>query len=332
MKKVYRVIDSALVIAGLLALSACAEANNLTQPASTPAVKAAVIDDGDPGWIWNGMTQLDDPSFAGGGAHAGGPGTYGAYTFHGTTIDVTGMTGQSLTVDGRVHKIGRAKFSLDGKPIGTVSAIKSDTQYGANLIHVAGLTDANHVLQIEPDGGWIAVDAIAVTQSAGDAPSISTTDADKGPAPILSAGSYRISLRMDQSKYLSAHDAYPVDGTTGEIYHFADERQQVWTLQPLDGGLYRISPSTQPDQALSVLPTYVKSTGYAVGTWHYTGNIHQQWIIAPTTGGYFRIISAAEPANVVELMWSRNEDGADVIEFQWHGSDSQEWAFRPIKQ
>jgi len=330
MKKVFRVAAPSLFAVGFLALSTCVEADNLTLPTSTPAVKASVVDDGDAGWIWNGMTQLDDPSFQGGGAHAGGPGTYGAYTFHGTAIDVTGMTGPSLTVDGRVHKIGRVKVSLDGKPIGTVSAITPDTQYAASLIHVAGLSDANHVLQIEPDGGWIAVDTIKITQSPGDTTSTSASDGDKGPAPVLPAGQYRISLHMDPSKYLSAHDVYPVDGTVGEIYHFADDRQQIWTLQPLDGGLYRISPWTQPDQALSVLPTFVKSTGYAVGTWHYTGSKHQQWIVAPTTGGFFRIISAAEPANVIELMWSHNEDGTNVIEFQWHGSDNQEWAFKRI--
>jgi len=140
-----------LLIGGIIGLAGGAYAENMPAPSTpsttavvpggslpTGAAKVSTVDDGEAGWIWNAMVAVDDSSFEGGTAHAGGPGSYGAYTFHGTGGDVTGMTGPFITVDGRSHKMGRIKFSLDGKSVGALSVSTPDTQYGINLLHVVG--------------------------------------------------------------------------------------------------------------------------------------------------------------------------------------------------
>jgi len=119
---------------------------------------SGLIDDGAAGWIWSGMQEADGLDLHGGTAHAGGPGAYGEFTFQGTGVDVISGCGQTVTIDGRTHRAGKAKISIDGKQV-VLSTVQAA---GDTLAHAGGLKNSIHVLQIEPVGGWVAVDYIVV--------------------------------------------------------------------------------------------------------------------------------------------------------------------------
>ena len=131
----------------------------------TATLSSTLIDDKDDGRIWNQMAEYEDPQLQGGTGRAGGPGSYGAYTFHGRGVDVICMTSPGLRIDNRVHRTGHARFSLDGKPVDTENTYSREADYGIALFHATNLADGNHVLEVEPEDGWIVVDAIRIYQS-----------------------------------------------------------------------------------------------------------------------------------------------------------------------
>ena len=148
-------------------------AENVSQLPPNPLPTAPkIVDDADAGWIWKGLESFDSPDVFHGNAHAGGPGSYAAYTFHGTGVTVIGMASESIVVDERTHKMGRAKISIDGKPITTSSVLSSRPVYDFNLCTIAGLSNENHVLQVEADGGWIVVDYINVATVSSNDPAV----------------------------------------------------------------------------------------------------------------------------------------------------------------
>lgn len=122
-----------------------------------------VVDDTSPVWVWNGMTTITDQSFNNGGAHAGGPGTSGAITFQGTGVEVIAMAGPAVAVDGRAHRTGTLSVSVDGKSYAKTALRASDVAYGYSAAKITGLSDGNHVLQVDVSGGWCAVDSIKIT-------------------------------------------------------------------------------------------------------------------------------------------------------------------------
>ena len=148
-----------------------------------------IIDDSAPGWIWNRMDSLDDSSFQGGSSHVGGPGSYGAYTFSGTGVDVFAKSGPSINVDGRRHKIGSLKVSIDGSLKADQRLYRTDGDDNINAFTISGLTPGNHVLQVEPDGGWVAIDYITVRGgAAATADPASSTPGHKTNAPSTPTG------------------------------------------------------------------------------------------------------------------------------------------------
>lgn len=143
-----KLIAAGIAFIGLMATTALAD--------GTPA--PGIIDDGAAGWIWSGMQEADGLDLHGGTAHAGGPGAYGEFTFQGTGVDVISGAGQTVTINGHTHRVGKAKISIDGKQV----VLSSAQSAGDTLAHAGGLQNSLHVLQIEPVGGWIAVDYIVV--------------------------------------------------------------------------------------------------------------------------------------------------------------------------
>ena len=137
------------------------------QPTPPPP---SIIDDSEAGWIWSGMVEVDDVQCKGGTEHAGGPSTYAAYTFTGSGVDVYATTGPSIEAEGRVHKLGRMKIVIDGKPEGEYSLSQSFATYQSKVFSVNDLTQSVHVLQLESDAGWIDVDYIQVSSGGQPAP------------------------------------------------------------------------------------------------------------------------------------------------------------------
>jgi len=123
------------------------------------------IDDSLAGWIFSGMTEVDDDGCKSGMEHAGGPSTYAAYTFNGSGVDIYAMTGPTIEVQGRTHKLGRMRILIDGKSDGIYSLSQTSVTYQSKVYSVTGLTRGNHVLQLEADSGWIDIDFIQVSHN-----------------------------------------------------------------------------------------------------------------------------------------------------------------------
>jgi hypothetical protein len=131
------------------------------------AVVVSNVEDSQPGWTWSGMVEADDDAFSGGTARAGGVGSYGMYTFTGTGVQVFGFRSPDIVVDGHHHKSGKLRVSIDGHEKTVTSVNVDDREYNSSLADIEGLSSGIHVLQVEPVGGWAAVDYIRVTS--GDA-------------------------------------------------------------------------------------------------------------------------------------------------------------------
>jgi len=139
---------------------------------STPAADAGVIvDTSARGWIWHGMSVVDDPGFHGGSGYAGGSGTYAAYSFQGTSVAVYTMRGYAVTVDGRAHKMGSVKVKIDGQEKADVALNAGDSHFGYLAYTIGGLENKIHVVELDADGGWVAVDYLKVGAGV-DAPDI----------------------------------------------------------------------------------------------------------------------------------------------------------------
>ena len=309
--------------------------------ASAPDVQTAVtspsgmIDDTAAGWIWHGMVGYEDPSLRGGTAHAGGPGSYGAYTFRGGSVVIAGYAGDSVKVDGRLHKMGRAKISIDGKAAGSINLTRADGDGDVVLYTLHGLSDSLHVLQIEPEGGWAVVDYIDVTTAdASPGGSGDEVDVPKGDIKsIIPAGSYYLVCRKDARQCLALSSNDIVDGTQANIYHLAAGVMETWTVKPLGGERYRLAPASTPGKCLALLTQVVTDDGkgYKVGTWQVGTYAAGEWYITRTDTGYLRISSVYDSTRVLDVSGGYMGDGGLVNGYPWNAGENQQWQLIPAK-
>ena len=136
------------------------------RPAPQASVDASVVDDADNGWTWSRMAAYADVDLVKGTGHAGGPGAYGIFTFDGTGVDVYAMRASTVAVDGRPHKVGKLKISIDGHLKAEVALSGSGSASTVDVYGVSGLPSKIHVLEVEPEGGWAVVDYIKVNAAA----------------------------------------------------------------------------------------------------------------------------------------------------------------------
>jgi len=122
----------------------------------------AVVDTSMPGWTWSGMQPYVDEDGATIRGYAGGPGAYAVYSFTGTGVDIVVMRGAAVQVDGRRHRVGAMKVSIDGHLKGMKALSQSMTEYDVTGYTASGLPGGLHVLQIEPDAGWIVIESLKV--------------------------------------------------------------------------------------------------------------------------------------------------------------------------
>jgi len=296
--------------------------NSPPQPAPTSTTQT--VDDADPGWIWHGMEDYSDPDLHGASGHAGGSGSYGAYTFAGVGVDIYGLSAPATEVNGRIHKLGSVQVTIDGKPSSSVVEKGTATSYGFLIARIDGLSNGNHVLQIGPDSGWGVVDYIVVhkTVSAADAAAM----LEAANRPLIPAGYYRLIPQSAPDKYLEVSDPSCPDGAIVQIYKDTPTHQQVWHIVPLGGERYRLSPSNAPDEAISVPNLTPELDDPQVVIWKYTGDPRQQMSITPADNGFVRIGPITNPNEVLNVFFNMTSDGTKIIGYQWlAGSKNEVW-------
>jgi len=309
-------ICSIVPVAALACLPATAM--NVTSPSDT-----GIIDDGAAGWIWSGMTEYSGDTLRGGAGHAGGPGSYGAYTFKGTRFQLFCLLPPSITVDGRVHKAGHVKISVDGNAV-NVRQSPSTPGDDVCVADISGLSDGNHVVQISPDAGWIVVDYLQVNvpEGAGAEPS-------KGPAAIASTipeGRYRIRPRHNSVRSFGSFDGKSVV-TLG-----ADSGQYgIVKLTPVDKNVYTISSVVDKSLSFAMMNDPANG-GYTIGLVSTPDIAAARWYITTDSDGYCRISCAAQPDYVFDVSGDATNIGAAVIGYKWHGGANQQWAILPVDQ
>jgi len=314
-----------------LALTLCATAGLLVdKPAaalstsSTP-VASGLVDDNAAGWIWRGMDEIDDSSFTGGTARAGGASAYCAYTFQGTGIQVTGLGGETVSVGSRAHKLGKAVVSIDGKAVSTVSLQRDSTEYGISLAQVTGLANGNHVLEITSTGGWIVIDCAYVSGPNSSLPTVSPSTPG-----TLSEGIYRLHPKHALDKCLEVA-TIAVDGVLIDINHTDQNRPQIWHVTALARGRFEISPVAAPGLALTLVPPSAVDGAPAAHLYNYIADPAQQLLITPSGEGYFRISPSSDSGVVLDVFKLLTVDGTQTITYKWWGADNQQWAFEPSK-
>ena len=325
--------------------------------ASTSAIPSAplpggssdgMVDDSADGWIWSGMVEIDDSQFRGGSAHAGGPGTYAAYTFRGVGVDVYAAVGPCLTVDARAHKTGRANVSIDGNVVATTDVHGVSTSFDNRVQQITGLSDRVHVLQIDPQAGWFDVDYVVVhsarststststsTGAASKPGSVTTDGKDAGKpatlAPSVQNGMYYLSPRCANQQTLQVDvDTRPGD-VTGLKLMPPTSQLSTWVVMPLGGDLYRFAPAGDLSQALTLRAPNAGTPVLKAYIDKYMAASNQQLSIVSVGGGYFRISPGVNASVALDVAGQGNTAGTPVVVSLVNSGAGQEWALVPAR-
>jgi hypothetical protein len=296
----------------------------VTEPAT------GLIDDTDKAWVWSGMVPYTDHLLHGGTGHAGGPGTYGTYTFHGTAVDVIGLAAPSIVVDGETHPIGKASIILDGKQV-SLSTMTADTpQYGSLMARLTGLANANHVIEVQADSGWIVVDYI---QAALTPPGSSGY---AGPT-LIPEGNYVLEPRSTSGAMLGETDWH--DGTGATLCAPSHDFPVVWHFMPVRPTVYEISLAAVPTEVLSVLaPAAGACAKYPrVGIWRDLGGPAQRWTVTPTDSGYVYITVSNAPRSSLNVCDRVTAVGTPLIAYPHDQGEpatqhdvNEQWMLTPL--
>ncbi len=218
-------------------------------------------------WTWSGMVDYDDPDLSTGHGHAGGPGTYGAFTFSGTGVDVFAVKSPTVTVAQRAHRTGKVKISIDGKEKDTVDLAASDKDPHFKIASIGGLSSGNHVLEVEPVGGWIVIDSAKIVDG------LPTSVA---AAPVRAAEKHLVGYwPFDEGKGASVADKSG-NGHTGYLQAGA-----AWTPDHKPGNLAAVSfPSAGGVEIAN--PVIDTAHSFTVSAWVKLAN----------TDGYQTFVSA----------------------------------------
>jgi hypothetical protein len=327
-----RVLSFSYWIFSVLIVGACVTVANAetvptqpTQPQGAGTGTSHTVDDADLGWIWNGMDSFNDPQLHDESAHAGGPGGYGAFTFHGVAVEVYGMRGPALVIDGRSHKLGRLKVSIDGQAVATIAEKSTEVEYNAFITKVDGLTNSNHVLQVAPDAGWAVVDYIVVHSTSAE-----TKDGTPSSASAIHARYYRIVPRIATDMCLDVANMSYADGTIFEIFQRTAMSPTIWEIIPLGNERYRLSPAYAPTQAMTLGPISDAVRTPVPVLQPYTGAPEQQFFILPFDG-YYRIAPTFNADETLNVSDNVTANGTHVIGYDWVQAADEEWWLDPVK-
>lgn len=298
---------------------------------NVPTATNGIVDDSDAGWTWSGFVEYDDPELHGGTGHAGGPGSYAVYTFHGTGVEVYAMRGPSIDIDGRRHRMGTMQVSIDDQVKGDPSVQYDSDDYDFQAFTADGLPDGNHVLKIDPKGGWVVIDYIRVHtggQTVDQADDSSKPKADVvGPPVVIPAGDYRLYPRISPSSDLDDKDWLTTDGNPLQIWaNQPDKRQNQWFhVTPLGQGKYWMAPLVATSEAVTMLEPDNDGVIHA-GIWHNIENPAQVWVITDTGDGWCRLSPSCATNLALTVSGAHNADGTPVVCEVWRADPSQEWA------
>lgn len=145
-----------------LFLATCAYADNMPVSVDPATGQRTSVDDNASGWVWSGMTIHGDPNCYGGSAHAGGPGSFGTYTFYGTGVTVYVTRGPIIIQGDIAHKTGELRVSIDGEVKGEVSLSNSSTESRFAAFTEQGMPAKNHVITLGAVAGWVDIDYLDV--------------------------------------------------------------------------------------------------------------------------------------------------------------------------
>jgi len=299
-------------------------------PSSTASAPeaGAIIDDSIPGWTWSGMVEVDDPVFHGGVAHAGGSGSNCAYTFKGTAVEIFGMKGQTITVDGRGHKLGSADVLLDGKSVGSIDEKAGIEEVGTVLKEISGLSNENHVLQLRATAGWFVVDYLKML----DGESSDVTPRHPKIQSIIREGNYRIVPANSINECLGVADNNIQDGGKLEINMQTPGDDRMWHVEPLGHEHYLITSTSAKNECLCIASPDNNGPGPQAFTWHDAGDPRQQVDIVPLNDGLVSICLDTNPNIVLDVDHGdqgATQPGTHVICFTWHGGINQKWWLIP---
>lgn len=165
------VFATGIILSLLMPCTPAARGDRAIDPPSSSATSASTltVEESAPGWTWRGAIPISDSQFHGGTAMAGGPNLDGFYTFHGSAVTVIGVGGPAVFADGRSHKSGKLRVILDGHQQLDASLYRPSGPESVSAFKIDNLTDANHVLEVQAIGGWIALDYVIIGGIAVDA-------------------------------------------------------------------------------------------------------------------------------------------------------------------
>ena len=293
-----------------------------TDDSGTPAT--GTIDDSDVAWTWVGMTEISDPQFYGGKAHAGGPGTSGIYTFNGTGVSIAGFAGKALLVDKRPRRIGSATITIDGKVCSTVSLKSTDADFQHVMFSTSALPSGNHVLKIDAASDWIVIDFIKASTT-----EPAHTETDSTPGKL-----YRIFSKELPVRCLQTADVSLGANAAIEIGPADRNRSQVWKVVSLGNGAFRISPADAPGQALTLSRSALtdetnqgRLNPIIVGK--YTGAPEQKWLLTPVDGQWYHITLPTDPAMHFNV-WNHDKYVAGYHRMDSNNDDNELWNFVPV--
>ena len=286
-----------------------------------------------PGWTWHNMTAYDDPSLTNSTGLAGGPSADGAYTFHGTGVILYGVTGPYVSVDGRRHRTGSVRLSIDGQTKTEVSMLHDDFDAGVNVTSVTGLPNASHDIKIEPIGGWVILTAIEVVS--GDAPKAADVpDAKDGVGEKLKLGDiptgyYRIVPATATAQTIDVKDFKTDDGTQIQLYtgNTSIKQPNQWFLfKMLTPGHYSVSPVSDATEMLSLMPG--TEPHFPTNIWRNVHTDSQVWLLVPEMNGTWRLSPSYRPALCLTA-GAGYSNLAAVDSEPWGNFSSQFWIITP---
>lgn len=330
------------IICALLIFVYCApvsRADNIkpvqpTNDENKTAPVSGIIDDSDPGWIFNGFTLYEDPNLKNGNGHAGGPGSYAAFTFNGTSVDVIGLSAPGIKIDGRPKRLGRAKISIDGKTATETNVQTKEINYDYNITTITGLQKGLHVLQIDSVGGWVVIDYIKVGNPDDDKDKLKNGPKTLIPGKFIPEGDYYLSASNAVDKFLEPVNGGIANDTKLEIYAFDANRIQGWHVTRFENGYYRLSPLANPDAALTFVPKTADPKKQLAVLWEFGNYPSQIFAIVPKPNNLYEIRIAndnTDAALCLDVLDRKSVNGTQVINFGFWGGDNQLWRFTPLE-